>query len=748
VSSSVNTSKNRGRSAWIISPAADLVLLIASPLAIVPLVSWLSSVYFSAEQISLAVVSFASIGHHLPGFLRAYSDQSLFRRFRWRLLLAPPLVLAVALVFSWYDFKALSLVLLFWATWHVLMQTYGFMRIYDMKQGQTSAPAAWLDFLLCLSIFISGVLFSDARVYGIAEVLWETGFPLFGPAALHTARIAVGATTGVIIAAYLAQTVIARIQGQQINWIKLLLISSTGWLYWTSGAISQDILVGVALFEIFHALQYNAIVWAYNCSSTRRDPSSMGRLSLFFQDRAGWLCIYVAAIFAYGALNMGTTYVPATFLQQIARACLVTSTLLHFYFDGFIWKVSEANVQANLAINQPAKQRRTARALWHPAALAALVLFAFLWESPAKENLASSDAAILSHLYQLTPQLPEVQSRVAHDALNRGDKEEALRLATNVVRLRPNSPQAHADLGLAMLQSGDYPGAASSFRAAISLDPSTWQNHCDLGTALARSKQWEAAERAYARADQLRPRSSTVHHLWGQMCAMRGDNQGAIQHWLKAIEDDPMASAARESLVTALTAIGDHVQAKAIAEQGVSLEGTSRSHVNLGAALIAASQSQESTQPPSQATAGQDDAQSVANPQYDLTAAQHSLVRAIELDPNNADAYFHLGNAQQMSGDLSAATKSYRRCTDLKPGHAEAYANLGAALARQQDSKHAEAAYRQSLQLAPNAPGTNYNLGLLLLENHRTKEAADYFKRAEATTQTPPAESSENLTTN
>ena len=41
----------------------------------------------------LAVAAFASIGHHLPGFLRAYGDRELFRRFRWRFLLAPPLML-------------------------------------------------------------------------------------------------------------------------------------------------------------------------------------------------------------------------------------------------------------------------------------------------------------------------------------------------------------------------------------------------------------------------------------------------------------------------------------------------------------------------------------------------------------------------------------------------------------------------------------------------------------------------------
>ena len=69
------------------------------------------------------------------------------------------------------------------------MQTYGFMRIYDIKQGTSTKAGAWLDFLLCLSVFAAGVVFSDARVYGIAEILWRTGFPFFGANVLFAMRV-------------------------------------------------------------------------------------------------------------------------------------------------------------------------------------------------------------------------------------------------------------------------------------------------------------------------------------------------------------------------------------------------------------------------------------------------------------------------------------------------------------------------------------------------------------------------------
>jgi hypothetical protein len=89
--------------------------------------SALAARQFSAETIFLFVASFASPGHHLPGFLRAYGDPPLFRRFRWRFLLAPPLVAAAAIFFAVEKMHGLDLLLMLWATWHIVMQAYGMM---------------------------------------------------------------------------------------------------------------------------------------------------------------------------------------------------------------------------------------------------------------------------------------------------------------------------------------------------------------------------------------------------------------------------------------------------------------------------------------------------------------------------------------------------------------------------------------------------------------------------------------------
>src|SRR5262245_26194991 len=189
---------------WIVSPGWDLAYLVLTPVLIVPVVLLAVRQWLTPEQVYLAVISFASLGHHLPGFMRAYGDRELFRRYRWRFLLAPPLVFAAALIFTppaavastlglpWTHLHGLELILLVWGTWHGLMQTYGFMRIYDLRRGVNDRRTARLDQALCAAIFISGVVFSDTRMLGLADAMWQSGLPLFGPKTLGSIRLAVG----------------------------------------------------------------------------------------------------------------------------------------------------------------------------------------------------------------------------------------------------------------------------------------------------------------------------------------------------------------------------------------------------------------------------------------------------------------------------------------------------------------------------------------------------------------------------
>ena len=170
------------RRLWIFDPPRDLLLVVATPLLILPLAA-LSRRQLSLAEISLYVAAFGAMGHHLPGLLRAYGDRELFARFRTRFLVAPVVLVGICLYFGLRDLHGLRVIAILWGVWHGLAQVYGFSRIYDAKAGRSSPRAALLDRALCVAWFGGGVVFSPGRMFELLERFYESGGPLVTAAA-------------------------------------------------------------------------------------------------------------------------------------------------------------------------------------------------------------------------------------------------------------------------------------------------------------------------------------------------------------------------------------------------------------------------------------------------------------------------------------------------------------------------------------------------------------------------------------
>jgi tetratricopeptide (TPR) repeat protein len=117
-----------------------------------------------------------------------------------------------------------------------------------------------------------------------------------------------------------------------------------------------NLLLGVALFDICHDVQYLAIVWLINC----RRADAKADLGWFMQYifRRGMVLLYLGLITAYGAIAFTGQLVLDGTVQRIFFGILFTSTILHYYYDGFIWKVREMTNQAGLGLDQSGTNRR------------------------------------------------------------------------------------------------------------------------------------------------------------------------------------------------------------------------------------------------------------------------------------------------------------------------------------------------------------------------------------------------------
>ncbi len=745
----------RNSSAWIVSAPWDLAFLIATPLAILPVVTLLARWIWTPEQIALVVVAFASIGHHLPGFMRTYGERELFLRYRWRFLLAPPLALALTWTFLSRGLHGLEVMLLFWATWHALMQTYGFMRIYDLKRGVHDRLAAQLDWALCLMIFTAGIVFSDSRMFGLIEVIWMTGVPLLSSAWLNGLRWIVGGVTVLVGVAYVVHLAVLSRRPAGVTWAKVLLALTTGFLYWMSGTLSTNVLIGVAMFEIFHAVQYYAIVWAYNRRLADRLGAQSGVLHLLFRNRWRFVALYLAAIAAFGSLRLLSESVHSSGLQKVLLAVLTTSAMLHFYYDGFIWKVRERDTRANLG-GSGGVPRHSVSGLVHLGKWAAFGVIAggLYWLEATRAPITDvQKGQLLEHLVAWTPDVPELQFRVTQQALDRGDVQKALDTAKRAATLRPRSPEAHAGLGAALYRAEEFQAAAEEYQQAIRLDPGQWRYHYELALAYDKLHKPALADNAFSAAARLQPDDASIEHAWGAMYARQGDWTNALPHLQTAQARSPDSLEIGAALAEVLSRLGRHAEAQALAQEAARLHAhSSEAQVQLGVVLLAANDHEAALQAFQTALDLSPDS---AEARYQLGLAlvqlgryedaQQALNEALQLAPDDGRVHFQLGNVAYGTGDTARAVQCYRDCLRVMPEFPDAYNNLGAALFELDRLEEAAEVYHRALTLQPTNAAAHYNLGLLYLNENNLPEARRHFRQAAQLGRAPTPEVAEFL---
>ncbi len=73
-----------------------------------------------------------------------------------------------------------------------------------------------------------------------------------------------------------------------------MLMATSIAFWWYSNVAVSNMLVGIALFEIFHDVQYLTIVWIFNLNRADRNPTSAGsRGSCSAEAGAWWACTWV-----------------------------------------------------------------------------------------------------------------------------------------------------------------------------------------------------------------------------------------------------------------------------------------------------------------------------------------------------------------------------------------------------------------------------------------------------------------------
>lgn len=113
-----------------------------------------------------------------------------------------------------------------------------------------------------------------------------------------------------------------------------------------------------------------------------------------------------------------------------------------------------------------------------------------------------------------------------------------------------------------------------------------------------------------------------------------------------------------------------------------------------------------------------------------IEEAQAAFQKALELDPNYAEANANLGLILKQQGNLQAAIEKTREAIRIQPNIAEAHFNLGVALQAQGQVKEAIASYQEAIRLNTKLAEAHFNLGVALKNEDKTAEAISAYREA------------------
>ena len=212
------------------------------------------------------------------------------------------------------------------------------------------------------------------------------------------------------------------------------------WWYCNNGV--QNILVGIALFEVFHDVQYLAIVWIYNRTRVERDKSIGGFMRFVFRRSGALIGVYVGLVLAYGAIGFTQSAITAEWIRHGLIGIVTASALLHFYYDGFIWKVRETQTRAMLGI-----EGAGAAALASPRLWPAWVRHSLRWAALVIPFGALCAAQLVGRV------VPPIER------------------TAKVAEVLPQDPKAQLNYGKALHEAGRVEEAISKYEFAISRIP-------------------------------------------------------------------------------------------------------------------------------------------------------------------------------------------------------------------------------------------------------------------------------------
>jgi hypothetical protein len=356
---------------YILNPAADLVWFLSLPFWALALA--LAATHYLPAMAAVSVGLLITVPHHFATWLRTYGFSDERERWSVQLVVAPVVIFTLTLLGLYFAPLTVLLMGFLWDHQHSLMQQHGFARIYDFK-ARAGAPHTRnydlaLSWILYLNVFLTTPLWTEIWV----RELYQWNIPI-SAAAVRAIHIACWTTLAVYGVVYLRHLWWCVNNGYPLNPLKYLFLGASYFLWFFASWYSASLLLYAIAHRLMHGRQYDVIVYSYiqrKCANIGLTTGLLaavarpGNAMLFILLGLGYAVLYqfVAGTgmqeFGFGIVNFAVDYDsiqefgfgPLNSQQraEIWGLGLITAAgILHYYYDSFIWKVSDKKVQKGL----------------------------------------------------------------------------------------------------------------------------------------------------------------------------------------------------------------------------------------------------------------------------------------------------------------------------------------------------------------------------------------------------------------
>uniref|UniRef100_A0A4W6EVY4 dolichyl-phosphate-mannose--protein mannosyltransferase n=1 Tax=Lates calcarifer TaxID=8187 RepID=A0A4W6EVY4_LATCA len=310
-----------------------------------------------------------------------------------------------------------------------------------------------------------------------------------------------------------------------------------------------------------------------------------------------------------------------------------------------------------------------------------------LLKSQGKEKEAE---ALLKDSIRFGPHFADAYSSLASLYAEQKRFPEANEVYLKGIENCPDSSDLHNNYGVFLVDTGEGELAAAHYQQAVRLKPAHYVAMVNLGRLLRSSNENREAESWYNRALQVTRKVDILTPL-GALYYNTGRYEEALQVYREAAALQPDSTDIWLALAQVLAMAGRTKEAEKMTLDIIAREGSCIECYRLLSAIY--------------------------SKRGNFTEALDALDRALQQNPSDltvrAELYFSKGNQLREMNQLDRAFESYKLAVELKPDQSQAWMNMGGIQHIKGDYAAARMYYQRALLLSPGSKLLKENLAKL-----------------------------------